>query len=262
MSEIENIVKDMKQAGFPLEVVAGTRFTNKGWTARHQVFYYDEVDKKGKYVDITAHKVIDRSSEIFKRLNYTVVAECKKSEKAWVFYTPPNTFLTQDPDMASIGYLRTIPSFTPDGLRYLLHNHYVTQAPLDRIAVASYVAFTGRESKEQYQIFTATNQVLTALQYLIGWTRSSLSKVRVPNSLAIYYPAIIFEGKMYEYVLDEKENPQLAETQYVKYEVAFQSAGKTGEFLTFLIDVVTKDFLPTYLDILEDEMQLTNKRIP
>lgn len=267
MSEIDNIVKDMKQAGFPLEVIAGTRLANKGWTARHQVFYYDKDENEAKYVDIAAHKVIDRESGTYRRLNYTLIAECKKSEKAWVFYTPPSSFLTKEPDLATIGYLQTvsIPTLTPTGLRSLFHNHYVTKTPLDRFGVASYVAFTGGEKSKGYdQIFTATNQVLRALQYLMGWTRSSLTKGTVPNILIVYYPAIIFDGKMFEYVLDEREDPKLTETNYVKYEVAFQSQVEESNPLTFqsfLIDVITKDFLPQYLDTLEEEMQLTHKRI-
>jgi len=261
LSEIENIVQDMKKSGFPLEVVAGTCFRNKGWTARHQVFYHDRAENKDRYVNIAAHKVIEKPSAIFRRLNYTVIAECKKSEKAWVFYTPPSPFLTEEPDLASIGYLNTIPSFTIDGIKSLLHNHYVAKPPSDRLGVASYVAFTGgRDSKEYGQIFSATNQVLRALQYQIEWARSGL-RSQSPNLLMIFYPAIIFDGKMYEYVLDEKENPKLMESNYVKYEVAFQSRVKTDEFVNFLIDIITKNFLPEYLDILEEEMQLTSKHV-
>jgi len=266
-TEIGAIVKDMKQSGFPLEVVAGTRITSKGWITRHQVYYNDTVDNKSRYVDIVAHKVIDRTSGRYRRLNYTVVAECKKSEKPWVFYTPPNPFLSKESDLATIAYLREVSKpeltdFAPSLFNCVLHNHYVTAAPLDRVGVAGYVGFTGgRESQGYDQIFIATNQVLNAVQYLMEQTTLNLKLMSVgPNILVVYYPAIIFDGKMYEYILDEKEDPKLIETEYVKYEVAFQAQEK-GSSSAFLIDVITKDFLARYLDILEEEMQLMNECI-
>jgi hypothetical protein len=37
------------------------------------------------------------------------------------------------------------------------------------------------------------------------WLRQSQADLGLPDILVVYYPAIIFDGKMYEYVLDEKE---------------------------------------------------------
>ncbi len=141
MSEIENIKADMKKAGFPLEVVAGSRFTSKGWTPRHQVFFHDKDENKSRYVDIVAHRADEKDFQQFKRLNYTVVVECKKSDKPWVFYTPPSSFLVKQKDFATISYLQIVskPVLQPKELKFLYHNHYVSKPPLDRLAVASYI---------------------------------------------------------------------------------------------------------------------------
>lgn len=45
----------------------------------------------------------------------------------------------------------------------------------------------------------------------------------------VYYPVIIFDGKMFEYFLDEKEEPKLTEAKYVKYDVAFPSQSEGVE---------------------------------
>ena len=142
----------MKKAGFPLEVVAGTRFTNKGWTPRHQVFFHDKDENKSRYVDIVAHKAVDKEFQQFKRLNYTVVAECKKSDKAWVFYTPSNSYLMKEKDLATLSYLKidSKPPLEPRQLKSLYHNHYVSKEPLDRFAVASYIAFSKDKESEGY----------------------------------------------------------------------------------------------------------------
>jgi hypothetical protein len=259
LTEIERIMEDMKKAGFPLEVIAGTRFASRGWHTRHQVFFHDVEQNKSRYVDISAHKAIDISGR-FKRLNYTVIAECKKSDKPWVFYTPPTSVLVEEKDITTLGYVRAIskPVLKPDELKFLLHNHYVSKPPLDRLAVASYIAFSGNKDSEGYdQIFAATNQTLKALQYQLEKVRSWLSDPLFPNILIVYYPLIIFEGRMYEYVLNEKDEPRLTETHYVKYEVAFQSQTEQAGSSSYLVDVVTRNFLPEYIDILEEEFHRT-----
>ncbi|MFI5449648.1 MAG: hypothetical protein ACHQ03_07785 [Candidatus Bathyarchaeia archaeon] len=219
MSEIDSIIKGMKKAGFPLEVIAGTRFTNRGWTVRQQVFFHDRDENKSRYVDIVAHNAVDKETQKFKRLNYTVVAECKKSDKAWVFYTPPSPFLVKEKDLATVFYLQTTsnPPLQPRDLRFLSHNHYVSEEPLDRLALASYIAFSkDEESKGRDGIFAATNQVLKALQYTMEQFRTQVAYPNLPPILIVAYLVIVFDGKMYEYHLDEKEEPKLTETQYVK----------------------------------------------
>jgi hypothetical protein len=157
-------VDDVKKAGFPLEVIARGRFTTKGWEARSQVLFYDKEESKSRYVDLVAHRAIDKHFQRFVRLNYTIVAECKKSDKPWIFYTPPTSFLTKERDLATTAYLRTIskPPLEPKRAKFLYHNHCVSEQRLDRVAVASYIAFSG----EGYdQIFAATNQALETLQH-------------------------------------------------------------------------------------------------
>jgi hypothetical protein len=254
MSEIDKIVNEMKKAGFPLEVVARTRFEERGWEVRSQVFFHDKEENKSRYVDLAAIRAIDKPFHKFTRLNYTVMAECKKSDKPWVFYTPSTTYLTKESDLATIGYLQVIskPQLEPrEIIKLLKHNHYVSEKPVDRFAVASYVPFTGDD-----QIFTATNQVLKGLQHQTGWLKQLVEKLGAPNILVVYYPSIIFDGKMYEYVL-EKEEPKLTETRYVKYDVAFHLESNGEDSQSFLIDVVTKDFLPEYIDMLEREFSST-----
>jgi hypothetical protein len=48
---------------------------------------------------------------------------------------------------------------------------------------------------------------------------------------------------------------KLTETKYVKYEVAFHLQSKENASESYLIDVVTKDFLPEYIEMLEREMK-------
>jgi hypothetical protein len=261
MSEQKRIIEDMQKTGFPLEIVAGTRFIDKNWKVRPQEAFYDEDERKSRKIDFIAHKALAKNFQSFRRLIYTTVVECKKSDKPWVFYTPRSSLLREKKDLATVFYMKVIskPSLPPLKIQSLFaHNHYVAKEPTDRIAQASYIAFTGGEEGKD-QIFTAINQVLKALRYIIAQSKSHFRYHIVQGLLEVYYPVVVFDGKMYECVLS-KGIPQLREAKYVKFETSFLAASqeidneKTPE--RFLIDFVTKDFLPTYIDWLDDEINI------
>ena len=237
----------------PLEVVARTTFEKRGWEVRSQLFFYDKEQDTSRYVDLAAIKAIDKNFLKFKRLNYTIVAECKKSDKPWVFYTPSTKFLTDEWDFATLAYVRpfsNLPLEPKEVLKFLKKNHYVSDKPVDRYAVASYVPFNADD-----QIFKATNQVLKGLQHQMEWFQQVTKDTSVPPILVVYYPAIIFDGNMFEYVLDNKEEPKLTQTNYVKYDVTYHLRSKPSESESFLIDVITKEFLGEYITMIEREME-------
>jgi len=154
MSLIEKIAVDMRRSGFPLEIEVGSQLSNRSWTTRHQAIFRDEDENKPRHIDIVAHKVIDGTFYQFNRLNYTIVCECKKSEKPWVFYAPPSDILCEK-DLATLFYLKHVswPSLSPRelvGITPLLQNHYVSKEPIERLAQAHYVAFSkdGEGSKD------------------------------------------------------------------------------------------------------------------
>jgi hypothetical protein len=73
------------------------------------------------------------------------------------------------------------------------------------------------------------------------------------NTLIVYCPVIVLEGKLFEYTLNESQEPKLAEANYLKYQVDFHDSREPNPE-TYLIDVVTLQNLPEYASWLEDEM--------
>jgi len=100
----------------------------------------------------------------------------------------------------------------------------------------------------------ATNQVIKATHFNIaniGRIAKSLEP-EGPSVLMVFYPVIVFEGKMFQYLLDRKIEPRLEEIQYTKYRTTLLGSSEMGE--EFLIDIVSKDFLHQYLNWLDDEL--------
>jgi len=256
----ERIIKDMQKTGFPLEIAAGTLFSEKGWKVSHQVLFYDEDERKSRKIDFLAHRAVAKSFRSFKGLLYDIVVECKKSDKPWIFYTPQSPSLREERNFSTLLYLKILskPKMSPKQITSMLaHNHYIAKEPTDRIAQASYIAFISEEGKDQ--IFTAVNQVPKALRYFMHVGESTIGFDVIRNALVVYYPVVVFDGKMYECILEEGK-PQLKEANYVKYHTSFFGVTRESDNEKasegFLIDFVTKDFLPTYIEWLNEEIRL------
>jgi len=250
----------MEKSGFPLEIEVGSLFSNRSWGVNHQRIFFDDDDKKNRYVDLSAHKTIHQKFHKFDRLSYTVICECKKSDKPWVFYTPPTDSLTKTKDLSTLAYLKYVsgPSSNFKEPYILYHNHYVSKDPLDRIGQAYYLAFAGEPNKRKSlgydQVYEAINQVLKATIFSVQRMKGTMSLI--PYALIVYYQLIVLEGKLFQYTLSDKHEAQLEPASYVKNNVDYLvSPTVEGWTDRFLIDVVTKEFLPTYLDWLDEEME-------
>ena len=90
MDIFENkIKKDIEKSGLPLEIDVNYILNQKGWNVRNQVSFFDQTENKHRPIDIMASKLIEVKSPGLDRLNVTLIIECKKSVKPWVFYTVP-----------------------------------------------------------------------------------------------------------------------------------------------------------------------------
>ena len=268
----ERILDEMRRSGFLLEIEVGSKFSSQGWSVGHQGIFRDSDERKVKYIDLTASKLEVREFGRFGRFNISVVCECKKSEKPWVFYTPPNNALTHDPDLLSLRYVKLVsfPSFEARDYPVIQPTHYVSREPLNRLGQANYLSF-GREDRpgEGFnQINSAINQVLKATKFQMDSFSPLLARmgpILQPNlrALTFFYPLIVLEGPMYEYNLRSDGEPNLQEVSYVKYQacilgdVTASSEQEAGEIpqVAFLIDIVKKELLGEYISYLEEEIR-------
>ena len=268
MSDLRGrVLDDLRKSGFPLEIQVGSRFSNKGWAVRHQAISRGEGgEQRPRYIDILATKLIEGSFGRFNRLNFTIVCDCKKSEKMpWVFYSPPVGHLIKE--VAAVTFLKTLsePPFELKDLPLLAKSHFLNRDPIDRFAQTSHLAFWKENQGGYNQINGAISQVVSATEHQIRILRDMIKLV--PGIVMVFCPLVVLDGALYEYDLAIDGEPNLRPTTYVKYLAATihpetklvlpnNQSVTTSSTEDFLIDVVTKDSLPEYIGWLEEDMRL------
>jgi len=261
-SQENSVLDDLKKSGFPLEIYAGSAFSNRGWNVRHQAIFKDEAETK--YIDLIATKSLWAGRGHFgrfKNLVVTVVCECKKSENTpWVFYTPPSSI--QDMVVA-FRYLKRVIGKSQEidiaDLPVLLKSHYFSHGSKDRFAQANHPAFT-RTNKSQNSP-QGHNQINAAINHVIRGTlfhvqNPDMLTILLPDVLVLLYPLVVLDGSMYEYVLNEEGIPKIDKSSYLKYFATLAGPLQTWKSPErtftraseeeFLIDIVTKERLADY----------------
>jgi len=246
----EKIIKDIEKSGYPLEIYTTSMLETKNWCVINQDGYLDVEEGKWRTVDISAFKRIEiPSSPVYRVLHLTLIIECKNSEKPWVFWT-------RDKEGQRLFELLLAFAMIKLESRPLLHplrvekmarclHYYFPQ--FNKVAFIFYEAFKNGKKED---IFEAKNQVIKALTYKRREISETISKLAFNNIILIFYPLIIFDGPLYELEL-VNEKPKLNPSQYIQY---FTSHG-FPEPEMFIIDVVRKDYLHEYLEILENEIK-------
>jgi len=269
----KNVLDDLRKSGFPLEIQVGSRFSNKGWSVRHQAISRGEGELKPRYIDIVATKLIEGNFGRFNRLNFTIVCECKKSEAMpWVFYSPPEHLIKE---VAAVTFLKTLsePPLELTDLSLLAKSHFLNREPMDRFAQTSHLAFwkenqnpTRKQNRTEYnQINGAISQVLNATDHQIRMLKQIIKLV--PGILMVICPLIVLDGSMFEYDLATDGEPNLRPTTYVKYLAASihpetklvlpnNQSVMTSYTEDYLIDIVTTSSLTEYIGWLEEDMRL------
>src|ERR1051325_3030545 len=90
----EKIKEDVQLTGFPTEIVSASRMLQRDWHVSHNPSFLDEDENKNREFDIWASK--DKPVAQFPAngllLSICLLAECKKSNHPWVFFTTPEKY--------------------------------------------------------------------------------------------------------------------------------------------------------------------------
>jgi hypothetical protein len=221
-----------------------------GWSVRNQVYYMDKDEEKARSVDIVAHKAFFENFGPYDRLNISLVIECKKSVKPWVFFTS----LKEGQPLFELP-LSIIKNFAIPELRYsinfnrwaLKQMHYMSSLSKE-CAIISYEPFKEGKGRD---VLEARYQVTKALNYLLEFfTRTQ--KLFSIKPVFILYPAIVFDGHIFK-CEPQNGNLKLLPINYVQFFVEMEQ--------TFLIDIIGKEFLPKYLGIIDDDIRFLKEAL-
>jgi hypothetical protein len=243
--EIQKIKQDIRISGFPLEIKVSSILEKDGWNVRNQVYYTDEEQGKLRTVDIVAHKASFERIGEHDRLNLSLIIECKKSDKPWVFYMTPRG----NPDPIDITLLASIKQLSnPDlikslpFIRWLQDESHYRREKQEKYAVFSYEPFKKGEGRE---VLRATYQVTKALKSQIAEFQKAMSMVSM-NPIFILYPIIVLDGHLYQ---SEPQNGEieLRRSNTLQYRISHPKE-------IFLIDVLESDHLPKFLETINNDI--------
>lgn len=240
--EVRNIEEDIKQSGFPLEIEVSSILKKDGWIVRNQAYYIDEDEEKPRAVDIVAHKSFFEKFSDHDRLHISLVIECKKGSKPWVFFVTPK----EEARMLPFGYIK---HWANPALEYSIYFsqwmekmfHYAC-VHFKEHAIIAYEPF---KKEKRQEIFEAKNQVIKALNFELEERKKAPLKLPM-RPVFILYPVIVYDGHLFEYK-SQNGDMKIVPSDYLQYSV------EQKEF--FLIDVVRKEYLSQYLKMINQEIE-------
>lgn len=276
MSIIENereknrIIKDMEKSGYPLEIKATSILESHGWNLLNQEGYLDIEKGKWRTIDILAHQSANTSnSPVYERLHVTLVVECKKSSKPWVFWVRDKKGLRMFRPLVASGLIKleSKPWLHPLHFEELADCFHYYFPEFKKIAIIPYEPFIKKEKGDGKSIvFEAKNQVLKSLLYEENQTRKFCSmeearekvkaNFKTANSIFVLYPLIIFDGHLYELEYIERK-PKLTLSRYIQFLTSFGFPTPDE----FVIDIVEISFLEEYLRVLNKGIERLTKKI-
>jgi hypothetical protein len=255
----EKIIEELERTGYPTEIVAASLMQRRGWYVGHNPSYLDDADQRSREYDIYAYRAWDASVD---RRKYTVgvylLAECKKSEKPWVFFTTPEPHLHMH--LASLIKSRHTapwilwtaraadpPLLSDDDLKQRHHYFRATER-----ARTYHEPFKSQAASGQAQMIYAA--VFSAIKAVLFHSRQAA----FDGFLGLYYPVIIFSGDMFEARVDDAKNISINSTEYVQlahHYIIPESGGMRMEERQqeFVVDVVHERYIERYCETIETE---------
>jgi len=265
-NEKEKIIGDIEKSGYPVEIKATSILESNGWNVLNQQVYLDTETRKWRPIDIVAFKNVKLPDySIYERLHVSLIIECKKSAKPWVFWVRDKRELRIFHPIAACGLIKleSKPWLHPLHLEKLADCFHYYFPRFRTIGIIPYEPFT----KGKSLIFEAKNQVIKSLLYEQQQRRNFCSmkeveekyrrNLKATNLMFVLYPLIIFDGHLYElqYV---KDKPKLSLSKYIQYLTSF---GQPMAEESFVIDIVKIDFLKEYLEMLNEQTERLAKKI-
>lgn len=276
---IEKKVKAaVKKTGLPTEIKATEILKRNNWIVFNEYPYIDKENNRVRTLDIQALKGAVQASEgglktvgeLTENISdVELYIECKKSEKPWVFYIDHmpyaqiyseieglcekmfnKTFTIVIDEYAESGKLPKVSS-RKEHVDILCKIPPRFEKIKYNIALSHQIVFVSHNTSEndgKDEIYSAEMQLLKALVHQDEKDKI-LSSARIENKKVI--PIILLDGALFGCYFENQElcTPKIAYTRHLAY-------GLPNQKMPALIDVVTLDYFPEYLKLIESELFL------
>lgn len=241
MGELEEkIKKELLKSGFPLEIFCRRCLLRYKWGVSGSQYMLFDGDVK-KQIDAMGHfqEKLPENTTIF----YTLYVECKKNhDNPWIFFKDELPWQHMLIEYENI----ELKSRDFEVINSIEDLHF-NKTPYSSIYT---MAFQGKGN----QIYEAILNLLSAYRFHSEFRRKHIEKAsRKFGSIHVSSLTILFDGKLYLATVEGDDSINLEEEDHI---ICYHREVKYPQFRHYNIEVVTKDYFPNYLDILNKDREL------
>ena len=262
----QTIQEDLIKTGYPTEIISANIMQQKGWGVAHNPSYWDNEENHSREFDIRAYKQWENSAKDF-NLGVYIIAECKKSEKPWVFFTTNEKYLD-----SRLG--RSIKARSMNKQLFTDHEHPTAIISNNELQTIHHYfqkpkqARTFHEPLKQQEKSAHSQMIYTAVMATVKATLFHYRENALPNDwIGIFYPLIIFSGNLFEAFVNPDKSIDLTETSHIQLKFNYIQQEPSGNRSIwsanqpFTIDVIHEDYLDQFLGLIEVEHQIIANKI-
>lgn len=251
----EYIKDELEKTGYPLELEIHSLInSHKNWIAFAQDYFFDEDERKGRSIDISAFEmpIFGDHLKIIKKpidpldIRFNLAIECKKSKNNWVFF--PIERIYPGFNGQCISFLEDINGLSLLNAEILRPNHF---DPIENKISPNYTIFPiGRKN----EIFEAIMQLVKYITYSKYNTIKRLAKVEVSKyRISFWFPIIVFDGKMWNVSFEEGNVKNVIESKHIILKNTYRPI-QSMEEANFLIDIVHRSYFKDFLGIIKKDI--------
>lgn len=280
-SETDFLKELIRKSGFPLEIEISS-FLNSAKTSLKlkdpkdmkvstSAYYLDKDEKKGRQLDIKAQILIEPSATNNRKsitdvmIFLNLLIQCKSIPgNAWVFFRSPQKIAPICDSTSVLDALEWVPrehmSFT-----FLPNLHF--KSVLTTTSYHEFILDKNKSNKRDANLFEAIISLAKATSYEkerdiqdFKYVVESFSNILKypPNYIFLYYPIIVFDGKMYLVEKIKNEELKLTKTRHVGLFIDYVSGSYDIELF---IDIVHKRMFKRFFKTIINDINILRKAI-
>lgn len=251
-NEKKNIITEINKTGFPLELRVSKFLQDNGYRVANNLYYIDQDEGKGREVDMRALKNYKyKAGEKTHFIRHCLLIECKRSaKKPWVVFSSPQSVYDRRFFYLQCRGVKKDIKWVNTGV----------PKKMGEIHPFSSHERRGRSFFEPFKNIEGGGNIykslITSVKAAIAM-RNNAFGARAKGNVCIYYPVIIFDGKLYEAYLDDKNKINTQEVDSVIVSFYYESPKYEDE--RFLVPIMTERYLPTFCSDLNTVLQFFGK---
>lgn len=255
----KKVIEDLELSGFSSELRSIRTFISKDWKCSGFANFYDLDQKTITGVDLRAwlHQEIRYNSTTTYGIDFHIEAEVKKSEKPWVLFKEYQDTVYDDNTNNLVYFSEIAPYKLKNSIS---HNSIFSKAKWRAYGLHESFKKPTEHSRSYSALIKACKAAESALNSKSAYYKElkELDKESGGQEFKDYAvifvkPVIILDGKLLAANLSDKSEISIEEIKFATVEFYYNSEHcKKGRYL---IDIVTLENLPEYIDLSESRQE-------